>query len=427
MAGERFTAEGSFSALDVFAFNWQNQTGSLTLELYAWDTDYATTLSGTAIASQVFTDYPNNSALKLVFPAVQEGDYLWVLKNPAGKVGVWSTANSTHPNTAYMNGAAVTGDYASRIYYTDAANAEMSGYPFASDAPNNFSTYLNRMWSIYGAVNDGTNAVYKFGNEPTYFDWIATKLLWSNEAAYKQELRNKVRDFAIGSDGYVWSWSNLERWPSGESLHYGNNVNYIIAVYKILSWENSTDFLNEVDATTSAAGDVSSGLTVRQKVDMAMNYILNELNGSNGLLIIDNGENTGKADGHASNYWDNLKYGYKEGYSNIYFYQSLLAMSGIERMTGDASKAARFAELAETSKANYDSAFWDASKGRYVATIDEDGKAWDFGFTFQNMEALANGLGDNAKATRIYDWLDGRRIIDGDTSTIRRARSCLSE
>ena len=39
------------------------------------------------------------------------------------------------------------------------------------------------------------------------------------------------------------------------------------------------------------------------------------------------------------------------------------------------------------------------------------------GLIFQNLEAIANGLGDSTKANDIFDWLDGNRTITGDTST----------
>ena len=60
--------------------------------------------------------------------------------------------------------------------------------------------------------------------------------------------------------------------------------------------------------------------------------------------------------------------------------------------------------------------FWDPAKGRYVSTIDKTGKVWDFGSTFINLEALAYGLGDSLKAQAIFAWLDGARIIPGETS-----------
>lgn len=290
-------------------------------------------------------------------------------------------------------------------------------YPFISDKSGYFNENLNNMWNMFGAVEDGTNAVYKFGNEPTYFDWVTTKIMWSNETQYKDDLKEKIKNIAMSSDGYVWSWSNQPRWPSGNSYHFGNNVNYINAVYKVISWENSLDFLSEVDDNTAAEGDASKGMTVGQKVDLAMKYVLEDLDGKNGLMIIKNDENNGKTGSHASNYWDNLLYGYKDGYTNIYFYKSLLSMNGIESMRGNDKEAKYYKQLAQKAKEKYNETFWDKEKGRYIANIDSAGVKRDFGFTFQNIEALANGLGDQGKANKIYSWLNGKRIIDGEKST----------
>lgn len=60
---------------------------------------------------------------------------------------------------------------------TEPTPTPVSNPVFEGDTPDSFIVNLNAMWNIYGAVNDGTNAVYKFGNEPTYFDWIATKIM----------------------------------------------------------------------------------------------------------------------------------------------------------------------------------------------------------------------------------------------------------
>ncbi|HEY0828273.1 MAG TPA: hypothetical protein VGE40_09275, partial [Bacilli bacterium] len=285
----------------------------------------------------------------------------------------------------------------------------------------------------FGSISDGTGpngvaagegpnstgANYEYGSPPMHHNIMMTKIMWTQDTRFKSQMKGYIRNWAIDSAGYVWSWYNNPRWdPSGHnSLHLTNNINYINAVYKIIAWENSIDFLNQVDGDTTATGDVSSGMTVGQKVDAAMNYILNSLNGSNGLMIIYHSENTGRAGAEPSNYWDQLPFGYKSAYENIYYYQSLLAMSGIESMRGNTSNATYYANLAATAKTNYDSTFWDSTKKRYISTQDIDGVRWDFGHTFVSLEALGNGLGTSTKAADIFDWLDGNRTISGDTST----------
>jgi hypothetical protein len=84
---------------------------------------------------------------------------------------------------------------------------------------------------------------------------------------------------------------------------------------------------------------------------------------------------------------------------------------------GNNEKANYYAELANRIKKRFNETFWDDEKKRYVSTVDINGKVWDFGLTFLNLEALAYGLGDSKKAEYIFDWLDGNRIVEGDLST----------
>lgn len=302
----------------------------------------------------------------------------------------------------------------------DTADIDMSsrvGYPFFTDKDDSFTQSVNGLWSIYGDPQD-SSLVYQFGNEPTYYEWMAEKIMWCSDDTYKQGLKDRIREFPMSSDGYVWSWGNNPKWPTGDgAYHFDNNVKYISAVSRVLSWEHSTEFLDEKDDNTSGDGDVSNGMTVRQKVESAMNYCLTTLHGSDGLMIEDNGLNTGLANGAPSNYWDNLPFGYKDGYNNIYFYNALLSMANIEDMESDSSSASNYRTLAAKVYDSYNGTFWDSDKGRYIGCIDVNGAKHDYGFTFLNTEALTYGLGDASKAASVYDWLDGKRTISSDTAT----------
>jgi hypothetical protein len=92
-------------------------------------------------------------------------------------------------------------------------------------------------------------------------------------------------------------------------------------------------------------------------------------------------------------------------------------MAQLEEVWGDAPRAAQLRAWRTSASADYIAKFWDDAKGRYIATIDKEGTRWDFGMTFQNLEALAYGIGDGQKAEAILSWLDGDRIIAGETST----------
>lgn len=299
------------------------------------------------------------------------------------------------------------------------AAEEAASKPFFTSLGEEFDEPLNRMWRIYGSVSDGTDAVVEFGNEPAWFEWLPRKLMWSDEFIYRSGIYNRLVQVPMSENGYVWSWGNQPEWPTAPgAYHQENNAKYILGIYRTLMWTRDEGFLavkdpRQVDHETI---DVSYGMTVLEKVRLAMRYQLEELNGEDGLLVVDNDHNTGLPDGAPTNYWDNFPFGYKDGYINIYFYASLLAMAEIEQFAGENERAAEYRKLAVKTKEKYSRAFWDDEKRRFIGCIDVEGNRWDFGFTFLNLEALAYGLGSDAQGEAILSWLDGTRIVEGDTS-----------
>ena len=123
-AGDKFTAANSFDMLEVCCPSWSNNIGNLTLKLFTWNTDYATSVGGTALATQTFVDFTDNAWLRLTFTACSAGTYVWQLSAPTETVGVWKYDGSTDPSVAYLNGATTTGDYESRIYYITGTNTD---------------------------------------------------------------------------------------------------------------------------------------------------------------------------------------------------------------------------------------------------------------------------------------------------------------
>ena len=90
-------------------------------------------------------------------------------------------------------------------------------------------------------------------------------------------------------------------------------------------------------------------------------------------------------------------------------------MGDIYRMTGDEVKESQMSELLQTARRLYDETYWDSQKGRYISGISKSGKSYDFGLTFLNTEALYYGAGDHEKAEKIFEWIDGKRIVEFDT------------
>ena len=319
---------------------------------------------------------------------------------------------------------------------------------FYNDKNDSVAYVANAMWHMFGLVDDGQDLVYRFGNEAVYFEWVAEKIAWSNDAAYKNELKDKIRDFPQTATGYLWSWGTYPHWKVDDyyAVHYDGNFRYISAVYEILAWENSTDFLNCVDLTADsgeyASMDSSKNKTVLEKTEAAMRYILEYLNGKKGLIQITEEstylnadgterfdyvmatdeycwDNTGKNNSSDSNYWDRLCFGNYSAYENALFYQALHSMAGIYKMLGGEynDKAEYLEKLADEVKENFNAYFWSEENGRYIACIDTDGNRIDYGLTFLNFEAVKYGLADEEKAEKIFSWIDGERIVAEDTKT----------
>lgn len=132
--------------------------------------------------------------------------------------------------------------------------------------------------------------------------------------------------------------------------------------------------------------------------------------------------------GIGNNYWDLMPFGYKDSYATIRYYDTLLRVAELERAIDRHPEwnlpagPGRFdpAELerhAAAVKAEGNRLFWSDETGRFVAGPDVNGARHDYGFTFLNTDAIHYGFATDEHARQIMDWLDGRRIVSGDTST----------
>ena len=118
-AGCKFSPTEPFTGVAPLCPSWGNNVGSLTLRIWQWNTDYATTTAGTPIAEQQFVDYADNSLLMIEFAEQPAGDYLWELSQPTEVVGVWKWTDAPEPVTSYFDGEQVDGQY--RFFIRDAA------------------------------------------------------------------------------------------------------------------------------------------------------------------------------------------------------------------------------------------------------------------------------------------------------------------
>ncbi len=218
------------------------------------------------------------------------------------------------------------------------------------------------------------------------------------------EYKNNSRD-----DGFIWATESAPQ-HLGEQNHYTNNPALIIASRDYLLTGNGTaGFLDSVN---------SKGQKMLDKLRKAMDYMLTNLNGESGLMTIYDPRNDGTVHGVSSNYWDSLNFfGYNSAYENVLFYRSVLAMADIENYLGNTSDAEYYADLATKIKRVFNEMFWDDEAGRYITAINVKGDVLDFGVTFVNFMAASAGLASEEQAKLVYEWVDGKRIVEGDTST----------
>lgn len=137
----------------------------------------------------------------------------------------------------------------------------------------------------------------------------------------------------------------------------------------------------------------------------------------------------GQASGHGvgDNYWDLIPFGHMDGYATILYYEALQCMASLEKeieahpewgVAGGVLKfdADTLLKHAAEVKTEGNKLFWNPKTGRFIPGIDADGKTHDYGFTFLNFEAIYYDFATPEHAKTIMGWLNGERIVDGDTA-----------
>jgi len=132
--------------------------------------------------------------------------------------------------------------------------------------------------------------------------------------------------------------------------------------------------------------------------------------------------------GIGNNYWDLLPFGGDDFYATAQYYASLMTMADMEALArehpeldlplgADARDPETLRAHARRVRDIANEKFWNPETGRFVACVDLDGVPHDFGFVFLNLEAIWYGIASPEHARAIMAWLNGDRIVEGDTST----------
>ncbi|MCU6711976.1 discoidin domain-containing protein [Paenibacillus sp. J5C_2022] len=303
------------------------------------------------------------------------------------------------------------------------------GSRFYTSLGDSFDANWSNMFLVYGLAQNeltpegnrwlnGPGGILGIG--PTEWQlWSAQKLAWTKQTGLKQELLQQMQNVPMDPDGFIWAHAYGQK-HLDLSKHYSNNPLYIMGVHRLYMWTRDEGMLTDPLPplpNLNAPAYPQGVTTLLEKVRKAMLFMLEEQQGNSGLILIDDPDNDGTATAHASNYWDNYPMGYKSAYENILFYGAVQAMVDLEEAAGCQAEAVKLRNLLPIIKASFNETFWDEQKGRYIGSIDVNGIAYDYGFTFLNAMAVMYGLADTEQADMIYGWLDGSRIIAEDTST----------
>lgn len=220
----------------------------------------------------------------------------------------------------------------------------------------------------------------------------------------------------------------LRFYTAVDTRHQINNFAFIRGCYDYVRWTGDIPFLCEQI----------------NRMRVALRYTLNEFqvesrgcvfvpwwghDGTSGIVYDKDGnKHIRQGHGIGGNYYDLVPFGGEDAYATIWLYQALQDMAAIERAVagnpqwnvatgGLAFDPKKLDLLAEKVRQTYAKKFWNKQTGRFVACIDKNGNSYDYGFVFVNLEAIHYGLATDKQAKTVYDWITGKRIVKGDTST----------
>jgi hypothetical protein len=213
-----------------------------------------------------------------------------------------------------------------------------------------------------------------------------------------------------------------------DTRHSINNPIFILASSRYFAWTQDLDFLH------GQINRMRLALRYQQTVmgGLEHNHIRNPWPGHDGLPGFVKDENGAKTlrGGHGigNNYWDLMPFGWDDLYATNQYYAATLAMADLEEALdknpgwGMPSGALKFdpaflRKHADDVKRTANTLFWNDRTGRFIASIDREGRRYDYGYTFLNLDAIWYSLADETHSRTVMDWIAGDRIVEGDTST----------
>jgi hypothetical protein len=211
-----------------------------------------------------------------------------------------------------------------------------------------------------------------------------------------------------------------------DTRHPITNTNYLVACCDLLEWTGRFDFLKEnIDRMRTALRFAIEEFAVEREGLVLVPWVGHDgrsgLNGAQGKGRIRPGLGVG------NNYWDLLPFGGRDALASMMMVVALERMARLEKEIAshpqwgipapDSSRdAAALENLANRCRETFQLRFWSERTGRLIGWEDLLGQRYDYGFTFLNLEAVARGLTTPDQSRTIFDWIDGKRPVEGDTS-----------
>lgn len=212
-----------------------------------------------------------------------------------------------------------------------------------------------------------------------------------------------------------------------DTRHSINNPILILASWEYFRWTGDIDFLRK------NINRLRRALRYQQTEmgGLKWNHIRNEWPGHDGLpgwtRNADGTLTMHPGHGIGNNYWDLMPFGWDDLYATSHYYRATLTLARLEEsilrnpgwgvpLGPDAFDPETLRKHADQVRKTANHKFWNKKTGRFFASIDKKGTAYDYGYTFLNLEAIWYGLASDAHASDIMNWISGKRIVEGDTS-----------
>ncbi len=213
-----------------------------------------------------------------------------------------------------------------------------------------------------------------------------------------------------------------------DTRHPINNPIYILASWRMYRWTGDVEFLRtQLDRMRMALRQQQTEFEALKRGHIRVTWQGHDAlpgwsrRGERGR-IIHGGHGIG------GNYWDILPFGWDEMYATSQYHAALIAMAEVEEAVQRHKEwkmparvrpfdPAALRKHAEAVRQTVRTRFWNDTTGRYVGCIDPNGVVRDYGFVVMNQEAIWYDVASRTEARSIMDWISGRRIVEGDTST----------